>query len=157
MDKLISLLPSLILGAFGLIATISFSRSAKKREDDKMMKELFSEFNKRYDKLNNRLSQIVESNKGANSINDLAKIDKAVIIDFFNLCAEEYFWHDRNRIDEKIWLSWQAGMNNWYNHKNSIIRDLWKEEIKIEYGKVSYYIVNGDEFFKRNRRDGGAD
>eukprot|EP01029_Cantina_marsupialis_P030837 TRINITY_DN8516_c0_g2_i1.p1 TRINITY_DN8516_c0_g2~~TRINITY_DN8516_c0_g2_i1.p1 ORF type:complete len:149 (-),score=21.63 TRINITY_DN8516_c0_g2_i1:42-488(-) len=147
MDKLIPILPSLIIGFFGLSATIWFSRATKKRESDKMMKELFTEFNTRYDKLNNYLAQIVDSDKPVESVDQIN--ERAVVIDFFNLCAEEYFWHKRGRIDKKMWQSWQAGMNYWYNHTNPIIRDLWIEECNCENGKASYYIVNGDEFFKR--------
>lgn len=90
--------------------------------------------------------QIIDSKEEYRSIDEISANNRSIIIDFFNLCAEEYFWHIRGRIDKKIGNSWQSGMNYWYNHTNPIVRDLWKEECK--YGKVSYYIKNGDEFFK---------
>jgi hypothetical protein len=149
MDKWISIIQTLIIGGTGVWATIWFSRSNKKREDDKILKELFAEFNHRYDKLNDHLSEIVESDEAIKLKDQLSKNQKAVIIDFFNLCAEEFFWHKRGRIDLIIWQSWHAGMNYWYNHTNPIVRDLWAEECRSENGMVSYYIENEEEFFKR--------
>ncbi|MUP45389.1 hypothetical protein E0K83_06470 [Gramella sp. BOM4] len=114
-----------------------------------MLKELFEDFNKRYDSLNNKLYNIVTDSKDnmkVDSLSQLSKSQKKTIIDYFNLCAEEYFWYKRGRIDNKIWNSWQAGMNFWYKHK--IISDMWHEEVKSKNGKLSYYINNGDEFFE---------
>jgi hypothetical protein len=68
---------------------------------------------------------------------------KNAVIDYFNLCAEEYFWFKKGRIDEKIWKSWQAGMKAWYKHDS--IKRLWKEE--TANGKMSYYLEKEEEFF----------
>jgi hypothetical protein len=144
----LSIIPSAILGVAAVGATIWFSRSNKKREEDKMLKELFTEFNSRYAKINKSLSDIVESDKSVTTIDKLSKKQKAIIIEFFNICAEEYFWHQKGRIDDSIWDSWQAGMNYWYNHTNPIIKDMWQKECLYEGGKTSYYIKNGNEFFK---------
>lgn len=148
MDQYIKLITPVILGISGIIATVYYSRCAKYRENDKLLKELYTEFNKRYDKLNNNLSSIVKPVDEENKMENLSITDKGIIIDFFNLCAEEYFWYQKGRIDNKIWKSWKAGMNYWYNHKNPIIRKLWDEETNDYSGLLSYYIVKKDEFFK---------
>lgn len=132
------------IGLLGILITWYFSSLNKKRESDKMLKELFEDFNKRYDKLNNGLYDIVTDSK-VTTISELSKVQKKCIIDYFNLCAEEYFWHKRGRLNEKIWKSWKAGMNYWYGY--SVISEMWHEEVKTKEGKLSYYIDNGDEFF----------
>jgi hypothetical protein len=67
-------------------------------------------------------------------------------------CAEEYFWYKKKRIDDLVWDSWSAGMNYWYNHESGIIKELWKKEIENKRGLKSYYINNGDEFFKKDNK-----
>jgi hypothetical protein len=132
----------LLLGGVGVWATWYYSKQANKREDDRILKELFTEFNMRYDKLNNDLGRAVLKTE----IEELDEKSKDAIIDYFNLCAEQYMWFKRGRIDEVIWKSWNAGMNYWY--KQAVIKQLWMDEIRTKNGKMSYYISNGDEFFK---------
>jgi len=151
MKDVITLISSIILSGTGIWATIYFSRAGKTREDDKMMKELFKDFNERYDELNDKLYLIVEPRTDSDAMKSILMEGfekKSVIIDYFNLCAEEYFWYKKGRIDEKVWLSWSTGMNYWYNHSSGKIKEVWKEEIEQRNGTKSYYIVNGDEFFK---------
>lgn len=75
---------------------------------------------------------------------------KQKVIDYFNLCAEEYFWfHHKNRIDPIVWKSWHKGMNYWYNNV-PCIEQMWQDEIKAN-GEDSYYIGNGDGFFVKNK------
>jgi hypothetical protein len=136
------------IGFLGILVSWYFSRLNKKRESDMVMKDLFEGFNNRYDSLNNKLYDIVTDSKDnikVTNSSELNKDQKKTIIDYFNLCAEEYFWYKRGRIDDKIWKSWKAGMNFWYSH--NIISELWHEEVKSKNGKLSYYINNGDEFF----------
>jgi hypothetical protein len=109
------------------------------------MKELFKEFNKRYDKLNGKLYFIIESQISHEEYS-LTQLDKNVLYDFFNLCAEEFFWYKKGRIDPKLWKSWNAGMNFWFSHQ--VIKDLWLEEMKSKTGKTSYYLEKNEEFFE---------
>lgn len=127
------------------IISIYYYRHSKKMEHDRMMKDLFKEFNARYDQINHSLYKI---EKECKSLKDLEKHPKLEykLNDFFNLCAEEYYWHKKGRIDESIWLAWSDGMNDWYNGVE-IIRDAWEAEIK-KRGCKSYYIKHKNEFFK---------
>lgn len=139
---------TLILGIIAsIIAAINFRYNwilAK----DKMNKELFKEFNERYEKLNNYLYQIAQE---FSTIELLEKAQNSKelqqkVIDYFSLCAEEFYWyHHKNRIGTLIWKSWQSGMNYWYNEVPAI-KSLWEEEVKSN-GKESYYITNKVEFF----------
>lgn len=150
-EQFYSILPSIILGLAGIIVTVIFSRSARKRENDKIMKELFKDFNERYNEINNDLIRIMEPQDASAkaSLHYTWVNDRATLIDYLNLCAEEYFWYKKGRIDEKVWRSWSIGMNYWYNHKSSQLRDLWEAETKKKNGPQSYYLQTGDEFFKK--------
>jgi hypothetical protein len=136
--------PSITMGIIALLITSGYSSSTKKRENDKMMKDLFTDFNKRYSALNGDL----EKASKAQTVEDLSPSLRDAVIDFFNLCAEEYFWKKKGRIDDSIWNSWEVGMNYWYNHPSEIIKNLWLSETVEKKGLKSYYIQRGDEFFK---------
>lgn len=114
-------------------------------EQDRMMKDLFKEFNARYDKINNSLKQIEKKCKNLKELEEHPKLAYK-LNDFFNLCAEEYYWHKKGRIDKDIWEAWSDGMNDWYNDVE-VIQKAWEAEIKYR-GCKSYYISKKDEFFK---------
>jgi hypothetical protein len=143
-----STITTIILGGFGLIITFVFSLFNFKLSKDRMNKELFTEFNSRYNKLNNSLYNIVNKCDTLDSVEKDEKL-KNDLIDFFNLCAEEYYWHKKNRIDTLIWESWSVGMNNWY--KYPVIQEVWEKEIK-EFGCKCYYIKDKNDFFFEMRK-----
>jgi hypothetical protein len=144
-----TLISSIVLGVMGVFITIYYSHQNSKLAHDNMMKELFAEFNTRYDKLNDQLQIIAfrcPTSKLLNDAQDSQELRKNVI-DYFNLCAEEYYWyHHKKRIDKLVWESWHRGMNYWYNNVESI-RDLWDHEAKTS-GMGSYYITDNKGFFK---------
>ncbi|MDM1383507.1 MULTISPECIES: hypothetical protein [Myroides] len=96
---------------------------------EKMEKELFTEFNRRYDELNDSLLMLDDSM----TIDDLkdtpSKIENKtlynVIVDYFNLCAEQHYWKQNKRISNKIW----KGMMHYFN-SFPVVRELWKDEIE---------------------------
>ncbi|WP_188051100.1 hypothetical protein [Flavobacterium sp. GP15] len=141
---------TVLLGSFTLIISWWFNRSNLKINHQKMEKELFSEFNRRYDLLNDSLSKL----SGLNTIDDLKNtkslIDQKsmynVVIDYFNLCSEQYYWHEKKRISPEIWASWNAGMKIYYNN-HAVLKILWKEEIK-DNGHKSYYLKEDESFFE---------
>lgn len=134
---------TMVLGSIALY----FSWQQKKIAHDQMMKELFTEFNKRYDDVNQFLEEIERLYPTIDALNlaPNAVELKNRAIDYFNLCAEEYFWYNKNRVDKEIWNSWFEGMNYWYNNVSSI-KTLWEIEIR-EKGRKTYYIENGVGFF----------
>lgn len=150
-----SVIVTLTIGVIGGIITYRFNKNSiehfkqtEKIEDHRMMKELFTEFNIRYDKINNRLDKISRASlKKWDEYDDKKKSRyEGVIIDFFNICAEEYFWHSEGRINGGIWASWHKGMNDIYS-RSEIIQNLWEEECKND-GYKSYYISKKDDIFK---------
>lgn len=140
---------------------ISYRYNFKSRElaNDKMMKELFLECNSRYDSLNDTINLVLSMDTDED-INKFFEMDDDEIIknktkslilykinDYFNLCAEEYYWKQKGRIDDAIWLSWQVGMNNIYND-SKIIQEMWQQECMNE-GYKSYYINKQNAFFHK--------
>ncbi|WP_290567998.1 hypothetical protein [Leeuwenhoekiella sp. UBA6783] len=141
---------AVVVSGLALSFTIWFSIQNRRLANDKMRKELFTEFNSRYDALNDFLEQITQSS----SLEELKQknleeyeVLRCKLNDYFNLCAEEYYWRKKRRIDKTIWKSWQAGMNSWYN-KHQIIREAWKEEYE-SFGYQSFYLEKGEQFFKK--------
>lgn len=105
-----------ILGA--VIATgISLSIGVRqyRTENDKLFKELFKEFNTKYDiKFNEALKSIIESAESDEAYK-LNKTEEELIVDYLNFCAEEYLWNTKDRIPEKVWSSWENGMLYYLN------------------------------------------
>lgn len=147
-DFIIQLMPAIITGIValaGVVVTVIFQRSAERLSKDRMMKELFTEFNQRYDQLNDHLMFLEKKNLTLLELDENLKC-KAKVIDFFNLCAEEFYWYKKGRIDPKVWRAWSSGMNYWVNEVDAI-RDLWLRELAAN-GKTSYYLDENEEFFQ---------
>ena len=136
---------SIILGIFGIGITALNYYFINRLTHDKLEKELFTEFNNRYDKLNDYLEQIITNCANEKNLDNYPEL-RIKLIDYFNLCAEEYYWQNKKRINPKIWKSWQKGMNYWYN-KSEAIRNEWAKEIQNE-GYLSYYLKNEKQLFQ---------
>ena len=152
MDKeyleIIKALTPTILGGIGVVITLIYSAANKRLNHQKMEKELFKEFNERYNSLNEDLRSITSDTK----FEDLTKLASKtvegktldlVLIDYFNLCAEEYYWKKRKRIGLEIWNAWHDGMMYYYNFP--AVKNLWKTE--CESGWRSYYLNEKEDFF----------
>ncbi|CUJ32621.1 Uncharacterised protein [Achromobacter aegrifaciens] len=61
---------------------------------------------------------------------DLSPEERNLIVDYFNLCAEEYLFYQQGYIPEKVWRSWCRGML-WYL-KQHPFKDVWNDEFKTE-------------------------
>jgi hypothetical protein len=114
-----------IISVLGIILTSIFFVQKQKLEELRLFKELFQEFNERYDKLNRIIDR--------ETIKDLTSDEKNTLYDYFNLCGEEYLFYKQGYILPEVWKSWINGMMIFY--KNKSIRDLWEKELKNN----SYY------------------
>ena len=144
--SLITAVATIVVGSIVANIARKHNKHSKKMEYDRMMKDLFKEFNARYDKINHSLYKIEKKCKTLIELEKHPKLEYK-LNDYFNLCAEEYFWYKKGRIDENIWLAWSDGMNDWYKGVE-VIRDAWEAEIK-KRGCKSYYIKHKNEFFIR--------
>ena len=126
--------PEMPIAILATGVSVCFGIRQYKIEHDKMFKELFQSFNEKYDlKFNNALSQIVNA-RNENMSYQLTSIEKDLIIDYINLCAEEYLWFKKGRIDDDVWLAWEQGML--YFFKLEPIKSCVENE-KMQ--KASYY------------------
>jgi hypothetical protein len=112
----------MILG--GLLSFVYFVQK-QKLEEVRLLKELFTEFNSRYDKLNECLNRILAEEMLEE---DLSKEDLNVVYNYFNLCGEEYFYFRQRYIDPKVWKAWRNGMKIFY--RNDRIRRAWAKELE---------------------------
>lgn len=128
-----------------VFSCIQFEIQHKKSEMD-----LFNEYNKKYDKLNDDLA-ILTSKTVSNhdKRNEIKKKDKSLIIDYLNLCAEEYYWRNHGYISDDLWTNWQMGIE--FNLKKFSEIEEILEIIKKECNnKNSYYGFFDTYIFKNN-------
>ena len=126
--------PELFLSSIAVIAGFCYFLYGQHLNETKLFKELFVEFNARYDKLNDGLNRILVGPKQG----DLSENEREFVFRYFNLCAEEYVFYRAGYIDEYVWQSWCRGMNTFFRHAR--IRDLWDTDCTTD----SYYGFHPD-------------
>lgn len=141
MQTFISVLPTLIVAILGIYITYVLSKTSNKIAHDNLSKQLFTEFNARYESINNILINIPGDSPLQIVLQDAANAN--CLVDYINLCAEEHYWYRQGRIDDRIWKSWHAGMKEWHQ-KLLALREMW--EIESEFPE-SYYLLPGEDFF----------
>ena len=139
-----------IVGIFASIVAIYYGYQKQKIENDKMFKDLFESFNTKYNGETNDIFNELRrctAEKSINGIyNELVKNSEKsregikptgenIVIDYFNLCAEEYLWFSKGRIPKKVWDAWKCGIIA--NIKIPQVEELYKKE--IENSKQSFY------------------
>ncbi|PZX52797.1 hypothetical protein LV84_03407 [Algoriphagus ratkowskyi] len=121
-----------IIGVLIFYFGILYNILTYKISADKFSKELFNEFNKRFDDMNENLNRIVKGEYFyfAHKLFSL----EDVIIDYMNLCAEECYWYKKGRVDNVVWESWKKGMIHYLKDPafKAVVDDQRKE-------KDSYY------------------
>ncbi|MGA9777155.1 MAG: hypothetical protein WBS33_02680 [Verrucomicrobiia bacterium] len=115
--------------AVGVFA-FAFGVQKQNLREIKLFKELFEQFNDRYDKMNDDLNQIHEQPSDLT----LTKDEKEKLFKYFNLCGEEWLYAKRGFICEEVWKAWKSGMD--YFRRNSRIKDFWDKELN---DNDSYY------------------
>ena len=93
---------------YGLLAgagSFAYFVQKQKLEETTLFRELFERFNERYNGLNEGLSRIVTSK----SDTFLTADEEALLVDYFNLCAEEYLYFRRGFVFPEVWQSWYNG------------------------------------------------
>jgi hypothetical protein len=114
-----------VLGGAGGLTTFLYSQHL---QETRLFTELFQTFNRRYDQLNQHLNEIASCDGTG-----LSTDSQQLLMDYFNLCAEEYLFFRSGYIDEDVWRSWTCGMR--FYAKVPAIRAIWARE--LESG--SYY------------------
>ncbi|MCK4655027.1 MAG: hypothetical protein KAU01_11350 [Candidatus Cloacimonetes bacterium] len=123
----------LFLGLLGAVATLYFGIVKFKIENDKLFKELFKEFNDKYDsRFNDLINELRNDNEKKLSLEE-----RNLIIDYLNLCSEEYLWKSKNRIPNIVWNAWKAGIKE--NLKVKQVKEIYNREIATKNGEISFY------------------
>jgi hypothetical protein len=125
------------IGIVASIIAVYFGLLKQKIDHDRMFKELFESFNSRYNAEINDIFNDLRRNP-EKQISDINKNGENLIIDYFNLCAEEYLWFTRGRIPKEVWKAWKIGIKA--NLKILQVKVLYDEEMKDS--SESYYGLN---------------
>jgi len=116
---------------FGFLFTIQKQKS----EELELFIRLFTQFNHRYDELNEKLNSIRDKPSDKTIEDD----ERNVLFQYFNLCGEEYLFFRQGYIYPEVWEAWHNGMK--FFRDNPRIRKLWDKELKSD----SYYGLNFSE------------
>jgi len=118
-----------VLALLGTVISIIYSFQAQRREEVRLFKDLFTDFNERYDRLNDEMNKILRlpSNEALSN----GHLD--TLNDYFNLCGEEYLFYQLGYIRPKAWEAWLAGMRFYYADER--IKKIWDRELESD----SYY------------------
>lgn len=131
-DDRAGLIGASVAGAIGFCYFVQQQKLA----ETNLFYQLFTAFNARYDKLNGPLSDILLQKS------DLTAEQRKDVVDYFNLCAEEYLFYTRGYMPPEVWRSWCRGMA-WYLRRHPF-KDVWDQEIKSE----SFYGLSLDVIHK---------
>lgn len=126
-----------VAGALGFCYFVQQQKLAETH----LFHQLFTSFNQRYDKLNGPLSEMVGNGT------EITEKQRKLVVDYFNLCAEEYVFYQGGYIPLEVWRSWCRGMA-WYLKRHPF-KDIWNEEVKTEsfYGLTETVIREGSTTF----------
>lgn len=119
--------PELLLSGIAAITGFTYFLYRQHLDETKLFKELFVEFNARYEKLNDGLNAILFGLRD----DDLSDAERELLFNYFNLCAEEYFFYKAGYIDQDVWRSWHRGMDVFFKHPR--IRGLWDRDCKADF------------------------
>jgi hypothetical protein len=112
-------------------------------DDLRLFRELFTDFNHRYDEMNEKLEDIRAGNQAIDSE------QRQILVRYFNLCAEEYLFYREGFIHQLVWRSWCLGML--YYLKNERIKEIWKIEVSLDsYYGLSEKIIEKDSRLPNN-------
>lgn len=120
--------PDEVLTGLGLLLPFIYFVQKQKLEELALFRELFTDFNSRYDKINEKLNRLLAAGS-----RELTPGDKETLADYFNLCGEEFLYFRRGYVLPEVWKAWLNGMLVFYG--SSSIKEYWDGELETE----SYY------------------
>lgn len=117
----------LLAATISMVWGVSYFFHRSHADDARFMKELLEYFNRRYDEQNNGLLKLLAKRE------EFDLDDMLTVIDYFNLCAEEWVFRKAGYIYDPVWESWLNGMRQFGRDKR--VAELWRQERKTN----SYY------------------
>lgn len=120
------------LGAVAVgVVSFAFGVQNQHLAEVRLFRDLFKEFNEKYDGQNEKLNGIYCEKLPDSTPFTSDQID--TLYNYFNLCGEEYLYFEKGFIYPEVWQSWKNGMK--YFRQNPRVKKLWDEEL----GTGSYY------------------
>ena len=142
----------LSLAVFGASLAFYYFVQQQKLAETQLLHQLIKEFNERYDgELNDALANIKKGDANNESYDgesddalDKERAENNKLIDYFNLCAEEYLYYTLGYIPDDVWRSWCWGMWQYFEDQDTKIVKLWEKEKETK----SYYGFDINEIKK---------
>jgi hypothetical protein len=111
-----------VISVLGVTVGFTTFLFTQQLQETRLFTELFKEFNGRYNHMSAQLSKIAETSETG-----IHGDDRQVLMNYFNLCAEEYLYYSNGYIDAAAWRAWSIGMK--FYADISDIRRIWEQEI----------------------------
>ena len=92
-------------GAAGALLSVVYFVQTQKLEETRLFREIFKECNARYDSMNEALAKVCDLRDEG-----LTPDENDLLVDYFNLCGEEYLYFRQGYIPPSVWASWYLGM-----------------------------------------------
>jgi len=127
------------IAVLGGCAAFAYFVQQQKLAETTFFHASFSQFNKRYDRLNDHLKKLGKYASLSQKERDGLDLK---VIDYFNLCAEEYLLYREGYILHDVWESWTRGMAHYWNIPR--VNEMWKNE--MEEGNSYYDFVPSEHF-----------
>lgn len=96
---------STVVTFVGAILSIIYFIQKQKLEEMRLFRELFKDFNSRYDRMHADIYRIMND-----SNDDLSDDVRLKVVDYLNLCGEEYLYFKLGYIEPSVWEAWNNGM-----------------------------------------------
>lgn len=122
----------LTIAGLGSVLGYFYFVQRQRLSEAQLFKDLFSEFNERYDEMNDDLAAALDAESLDPGL-------KKRLVDYFNLCAEEFLYYQRGYIYPEVWQAWCRGMLQYL--RGRAVRALWDAET----GTGSYYGLTMEE------------
>lgn len=126
-------------GAAGAFLSIIYFVQKQRLEEMRLFRDIFKECNARYDAMNEKLAEVCDSNDAK-----LTPSETDLLVDYFNLCGEEYLYYRQGYIPPVVWEAWHLGMKVVICSPR--VNELWRSEAATG----SYYGLPLEPFKKFN-------
>lgn len=139
--------PEVFVGIVATGISLILGLRAYKTENDKIFKEIFTQYNKRYDEeFRDGLNAIVRRIEEQNA-QDLSPDEENLVMAYVDMCSEEYLWYKLKRLPKEVWEAWWAGMLYFFDKE--YIRDIVHREMKDQSDFYYGLYVQLEKEFKR--------
>lgn len=105
----------------GALLSVAYFLQKQKLEELRVFREIFKECNSRYDGMNETLAAIAKKPAA-----ELTFKERSKVVDYLNLCGEEYLYFKRGYIEPSVWQAWNNGMKAVASAPS--IRSVWEAE-----------------------------